>query len=89
MAVLVMDRVADLWATGWGRLLIAKVALVAVAAVIGARNRWVHLPAAVQHSGPLTESPAHQRLRRAVAVEAVVLVSVGVVTALLVGASAL
>ena len=89
MAVLVMDRFADLWATGWGRLLIVKVALVAVAAVIGARNRWVHLPAAAQDAAGPTQPDAYQRLRRSVTIEAVVLVCVGVVTAFLVGASAL
>ncbi|WP_419853662.1 copper resistance CopC/CopD family protein [Candidatus Poriferisodalis sp.] len=88
MAVLVMDRFADLWSTGWGRLLIAKVALVAVAVVLGARNRWVHMPA-LAHAEEHAQRHAHQRLRRAVSIEAAILVCVGVVTAFLVGASAL
>ncbi len=89
MAVLVMDQFADLWSTGWGRLLIAKVALVAVAVVLGARNRWVHMPASAQHSDEHAQSYAYRRLRRAVSIEAAALVCVGVVTAFLVGASAL
>ena len=89
MAVLVMDRFADLWSTGWGRLLIAKVALVAVAAVLGARNRWVHMPALAQSPDEHARPNAHQRLRRAVRIEAAILVCVGVITAFLVGASAL
>ena len=89
MAVLVMDRFADLWSTGWGRLLIAKVALVAVAVVLGARNRWVHMPALARSPDEHAQSHARQRLRRAVAIEAAILVCVGVVTAFLVGASAL
>ncbi len=89
MALLVMDRFADLWSTGWGRLLIAKIALVALAAVIGARNRWVHMPAAAQHASVQAQSLVQQRLFRAVSIEAAVLLAAGVVTAFLVGASAL
>lgn len=89
MAVLVMDRFAVLWSTGWGRLLIAKIALVAVAAVLGARNRWVHMPALAQSPDEHARPNAHQRLRRAVSIEAAILVCVGVITAFLVGASAL
>lgn len=89
MALLVMDRFADLWSTGWGRLLIAKVALVALAAVIGGRNRWVHMPAAAQHVSLQAQPLVQQRLFRAVSIEAAVLVAAGVVTAFLVGASAL
>ena len=89
MALLVMDRFADLWSTGWGRLLIAKIALVALAAVIGARNRWVHMPAAAPHANVQAQPLVQQRLFRAVSIEAAVLVAAGVVTAFLVGASAL
>lgn len=89
MALLVMDRFADLWSTGWGRLLIAKVALVALAAVIGGRNRWVHMPAAAQRVNVQAQPLVQQRLFRAVSIEAAVLVAAGVVTAFLVGASAL
>lgn len=89
MAVLVMDRFADLWSTPWGRLLIAKIALVAIAAGLGARNRWVHIPAVTQTADQDPQALAHQRVRRSVVVEAVVLGCVGVVTAFLVGASAL
>lgn len=89
MAVLVMDRFADLWSTTWGRLLLAKIALVAMAVFLGARNRWAHMPA-VMHP-PAQNRPAFTdgRLHRTVAIEAVVLGCVGVITAFLVGASAL
>ena len=83
MAVLVMDRFADLWSTSWGRLLLAKIALVAVAALLGGRNRWVLIPAARRQS----QAETHQRLRRSVVLEAVALGCVGVLTAFLVGAS--
>ena len=84
MAILVLNRFADLWSTSWGRLLLAKIALVAVAAAIGGHNRWVLIPA-VEGNG---QSTVHQRLRRTVIVEAVVLLGVAVITAFLVAASA-
>ncbi|WP_419932086.1 copper resistance CopC/CopD family protein [Candidatus Poriferisodalis sp.] len=89
MAVLVLDRFADLWSTAWGRLLIAKIALVAAAVFLGARNRWVHLPVAAQVVGQPPSGAAYERLRRTVVTEAIALGCVGVVTAFLVGASAL
>ena len=89
MAVLVLDRFADLWSTAWGRLLIAKTALVAAAVFLGARNRWVHLPVAAQVVGQPPSGAAYERLRRTVVTEAIALGCVGVVTAFLVGASAL
>ena len=84
MAILVLNRFADLWSTPWGRLLLAKIALVTVAAAIGGHNRWVLIPA-VERNGP---AAIHRRLRRAAIVEAVVLGSVAVITAFLVAASA-
>lgn len=84
MAILVLDRFDDLWSTPWGRLLLAKIALVAVAAAIGGHNRWVLIPA-VQQNG---EAIIHQRLRRAAIIEAIALMTVAVITAFLVAASA-
>lgn len=89
MAVLVMDRFADLWSTAWGRLLLAKIALVSAAVFLGARNRWVHMPVATHVFGQAPSGPAYERLRRTVIIEAIALGCVGVVTAFLVGASAL
>ncbi len=89
MAVLVMDEFADLWSTAWGRLLLAKIALVAAAVLLGARNRWVHLPVATQVVGQTPSGAAYERLRRTVVIEAIALGCVGVVTAFLIGASAL
>lgn len=85
MAFLVADRFADLWSTPWGRLLLAKVALVAVAAAIGAHNRWVLIPAVKRFE----QTAIHHRLQRTVIVEAVALLGVAVITAFLVGASAI
>lgn len=84
MAIIVLDRFADLWSTPWGRFLLAKIALVAVAAAIGGHNRWVLVPA-IKENGQAT---IHRRLRIAVATEAVVLLGVAVVAAFLVAAAA-
>ena len=84
MAILVLNRFADLWSTPWGRLLLAKIALVAVAAAIGGHNRWVLIPA-VERQG---EPAVHRRLRRAAVIEAIALLCVAVITAFLVAASA-
>ena len=83
MAILVLDRFADLWSTPWGRLLLAKIALVAAAAAIGAHNRWVLIPTAQQHG----EAPVHPRLQRAAIIEAIALLTVAIITAFLVAAS--
>lgn len=84
MAILVLNRFADLWSTPWGRLLLAKIALVAVAAAIGGHNRWVLIPA-VERQG---ETAVHRRLRRAAVIEAIALLCVAIITAFLVAASA-
>lgn len=84
MAILVLNRFADLWSTSWGRLLLAKIALVAVAAAIGGHNRWVLIPAVEGN----TQTTVHQRLRRAAVLEAIALLGVAVITAFLVAASA-
>ena len=89
MAVLVMDRFADLWSTAWGRLLLAKIALVSAAVFLGARNRWVHMPVATDVFDRAPSGPAYEQLRRTVIIEAIALGCVGVITAFLVGASAL
>ncbi|WP_420436387.1 copper resistance CopC/CopD family protein [Candidatus Poriferisocius sp.] len=83
MAFLVLDKFTDLWSTPWGRLLLAKIALVAVAAGIGAHNRWRLIPA-VNRPGA---AETHRRLRRNAVVEAIALGCVGVITAFLVAAS--
>jgi copper transport protein len=84
MAVLVLERPADLTGTGWGRALLAKLALVAVVGVLAGWNRY-SLVGAVRRRG----APAEQwrRLRSAVVDEAVVVVVALAVTGVLVGQS--
>jgi putative copper export protein len=68
---------AELWGTGYGRALLLKLALLALAAAAGFRNWRVHTPR--------LESDADARaLRRTVAVEVAVGVLVVLVTAVLV-----
>jgi copper transport protein len=85
LTVTIVDGPSDLISTGWGRLLLVKVALVATAASAGAYNHKVLVPA-------LQERPDDPvliaRFRRVVTTEAVVLVAVGAVTAWLVGSAA-
>ncbi len=86
MAILVLQRPADLTGTGWGRALLAKLALVAVVGLLAAWNRF-HLVAAV--SRPSTPTEQWYRLRSAVVDEAVIVVLALAVTGVLVGQSPL
>lgn len=80
----IADTPSDLWSTQWGRLLLAKVAVVAVAAGFGAHNHRVIAPAldVAEELGPTVE-----RLRRTLVFEVASLTVVTVLTALLVRAS--
>lgn len=84
LAVIVLDSPADLWQTPWGRLLIAKTMLVAVAVAGGGYNHLVLIP-------QLDASPNDPRVstefRTAVTVEGAVLAAVIVITAFLVAAA--
>ncbi len=80
----IADAPSDLWTTPWGRLLLAKLAIVAVAAGFGAHNHHVITPAleAAEEDGPTVE-----RLRRTLLFEVAALSAVTLLTALLVRAS--
>ncbi|MEZ5375200.1 MAG: CopD family protein [Acidimicrobiales bacterium] len=83
LAVIVLDSVSELWTTPWGQLLVAKLAIVAVAAACGGYNHRVVIPALdADHS-----DRNGARLRAIVTVEAIALAAVIVVTAILVGAA--
>ena len=83
-ALAVVDDVAALWTTSWGRLLMVKVAFVAVAAGIGAYNHRVLVPAMEQER---PTGSATQLFRKAVTIESAALGAAVVITALLVGAA--
>ncbi len=84
LALTILDGPSELWSTPWGRLLVAKTALVALTAAMGAYNHKVLIPQMSQNSG--APSFADQ-FRRAVTTEATILVMVIVATAFLVGAA--
>ena len=84
LSIIVADSVSDLWSTAWGRLLLVKVALVGVAAAIGAWNHFVMVPQLDEHPD---DRALVRRFARVLRAESAALVAVVVVTGLLVGAS--
>ncbi len=84
LSVIVLDSVSDLWATPWGRLLIAKVGVVAVAAAGGAYNHRIIVPALDQTPD---DRATIDRFRTVVTLEAAALIAVAVITAFLIAAS--
>ncbi len=84
LAVIVLDSPSELWSTPWGRLLMAKLAVVGVAAAGGGYNHQVVIP-------ELNEMGDSQALadhfRTVVSIEAAALLLVIVITAFLVGAA--
>lgn len=84
LALAIVDAPADFFTTGWGRILLAKLGLVAIAGAMGAYNHFVAVPALrLGADDPGTEV----RLRSMLRVEAAVLVGVAVASAILVGLS--
>lgn len=85
LAVTILDNPSDLWLTSWGRVLLAKIALVGVAAASGAYNHKVLIPRLV---GPPEHGPsAEGEFRRTILVEGVAMGVVIVLTAILVAAA--
>lgn len=80
----ILDSPSDLWATPWGRLLIAKLVVVAVAAGLGAHNHHVVVPALERSE---EDGATVARLRSTLRFEVAALAAVTVLTALLVRAA--
>ena len=80
----IIDAPGDIVSTTWGRLLLVKVTLVLIAASIGAYNHFVVVPRIGQVPG---SAELRTTLRRTVTVEAALLITAIVVTALLVVAA--
>ncbi|MEU5941072.1 CopD family protein [Micromonospora sp. NPDC047548] len=81
LTLLILERPAHLVTTDWGRMLLVKVALVAVVSLVGLYN--------TRHVVPRLDDRAMdstQLLRRTVLVEALLMVAVVLVTAILVNA---
>jgi copper transport protein len=84
LTFVILDSVSELWATPWGRLLMAKVAIVSLAAGSGGYNHRVVIPAL---EGSPDNVDAIRRFRTIVSVEAILLIAVTVLTGLLIAAS--
>lgn len=84
LTVTILDSVSELWSTAWGRLLIAKVMIVAVAAAAGAFNHFVLVPELQSLSA---HDDARQSFVRTIVIEAVALGFAVLVTAVLVAAA--
>lgn len=86
LTAVILNEASDLWTTPWGRLLMAKVVLVAAAAIVGGYNHFAVIPSL---QGETEGGRASKKLRTTVTAEAILLVAVAGVTAVLVGASSL
>lgn len=84
MAWWVLDRPGDLTSTDWGRILFVKTALVAVAGAIGAHHHFRVLP---RLSAGRATTALSRRANVSLAIEAVVLVAVALVSGVLATAS--
>jgi copper transport protein len=84
LTVVILDSVSEIWSTPWGRLLAAKVLLVCGVAAGGAYNHQIVIP--TLERWPNDKSVAH-RFRTIVTVEAVGLILVTLLTAVLIAAS--
>lgn len=76
-----LDSISQLWTTGWGQLVLAKLGLVAMAASLGGLNHFVVIPRLVTRTNDIGLGTA---LKRLVSAEIVILLTVLVLTAQLV-----
>ncbi len=82
LASAIVDSPGQLLSTQWGRVLLVKLALVAAVAAVGLYNNNRLVPAL--EGGSVAGPNPTRRLRRAVTVEAGLMVAVVLVTAILV-----
>jgi putative copper export protein len=86
MSVMILDEATQLWSTRWGGLLLAKVAIVGLAAAAGAYNHFRLVPqlaATADDDSPVGQTVV-DRFRMLATAEGAVLVVVVALTALLV-----
>lgn len=86
MAWFIESDLASYVDTEWGRLMLVKVGIVALVAALGAYNHFRLVPVLRAHPD---DGAVVAHVRRSVTIEAVLIVVVAVVTALVVGASTL
>lgn len=80
-AIVMLQSVSDLWATGYGRVLAAKLATMALLLALGWRNRTHWVPAAQARSLPAAASNRRSRVEVSVMTAAVGLAAALAVTA--------
>ena len=85
LAATILDSFSQLWSTPWGRVLVAKVGVVAVAAGSGAYNHKVLIPRMMRRSP--SDSRADDEFRRSASIEGAALLMVIILTAVLVAAA--
>lgn len=86
LAFTILDGPSELWSTTWGRVLLAKVGFVAVAAASGAYNHKVLIPHMMRR--PPNDPSADAEFRRTATIEGAAMLLVIVMTALLVASAA-
>lgn len=84
LTIIVLDSPSGLWATEWGRILIAKTAFVGVAAMAGGYNHKVLIP---QLDAAPDDAWLAKRFHNVVTGEALALAAVVIATAFLMGAA--
>ncbi|MBT8200704.1 MAG: copper resistance protein CopC [Acidimicrobiia bacterium] len=84
LSVIIIDSLSDLWSTPWGRLMLAKVGVVAAAGVAGAYNHSVLIP---QMLAAPDDPDLSSVFRRAVTLEGVAMGAIVIITALLVASA--
>jgi copper transport protein len=84
MALSIIDGWGDLTGTGWGKVLLFKLAVTLVAAACGAYNRFALIPALDRRP---SDPNVRERIVDALAAEAFVLVVAAVLAGVLVGAT--
>lgn len=81
----ILDSFGELWSTQWGRVLLAKVAVVAVAGAAGGYNHKVLIPHMMRRAP--NDPGADAEFRRTVTIEGAAILLVILLTAVLVGAA--
>ncbi len=88
LAIAILDRPQELWLTSWGLFLLAKMAVVALAAAIGAYNHFRVVPALAQPARHESSGGgASELLRRSATHETGIMLVIVLLTAWLVAAS--
>ena len=82
---IILDSPSDLWATSWGRFLLAKVAVVAAAGAAGGYNHRVLIPKLA--NVPAEDISVNEEFRRTATLEGIGMGLIILITALLVGAA--